>query len=156
MTETLANGYSYESTQWELSYEYQHERVKMFFENLCVFVHWTKVALALEGLKHFQKWVDFVLEHKVLEVEQTNCVWIFLKMCAYCMCISFSKSKAFPDYVIEVMRKASLFFWTIAYLINSRPRERGPQMFLSNYWTIKFYKNLLEKANIVIMKLSRL
>ena len=27
MTETLANGYSSESTQWELSNEYQHDRV---------------------------------------------------------------------------------------------------------------------------------
>ena len=27
MTETLANGYSYESTQQELSNEYQHDRV---------------------------------------------------------------------------------------------------------------------------------
>ena len=27
MTETLANGYSYESTQRELSNEYQHDRV---------------------------------------------------------------------------------------------------------------------------------
>ena len=27
ITETLAYGYSYESTQWELSNEYQHDRV---------------------------------------------------------------------------------------------------------------------------------
>ena len=27
MTETLANGYSFERTQWELSNEYQHDRV---------------------------------------------------------------------------------------------------------------------------------
>ena len=27
ITETLANGYSSESTQWELSNEYQHDRV---------------------------------------------------------------------------------------------------------------------------------
>ena len=32
MTETLANGYSYESTQQELSNEYQHDRVSMVFE----------------------------------------------------------------------------------------------------------------------------
>ena len=29
MTETLASGYSYESTQQEISNEYQHDRVKM-------------------------------------------------------------------------------------------------------------------------------
>ena len=41
MTEALANGYSSESTQCELSNEYQHDRVS---------VMWTKVAPALEGL----------------------------------------------------------------------------------------------------------
>ena len=54
MTETLANGYSYESTQRELSNEYQHDRVQMLFENLCVLVLWTKVASALEGLSFFR------------------------------------------------------------------------------------------------------
>ena len=32
MIETLANGYSYESTQRELSNEYRHDRVKMIFK----------------------------------------------------------------------------------------------------------------------------
>ena len=50
MTKTLANGYSSESIQRELSNEYQHDRVKMIFIMFCFFVHWTKVALALEGL----------------------------------------------------------------------------------------------------------
>ena len=50
MTETLANGYSYESTQRELSNEYQHDRVSMVFKNISVPVRWTKVASALEGL----------------------------------------------------------------------------------------------------------
>ena len=35
-TETLALGYSFESTPWELSNEHQHDRVKMVFKNLCV------------------------------------------------------------------------------------------------------------------------
>ena len=52
MTETLAYGYSSESTQLELSNEYQHDRVKMVFKNICVLVLWTKVpASALEGLR---------------------------------------------------------------------------------------------------------
>ena len=51
MTETLANGYSYESAQRELSNEYQHDRVQMFFKNLCILVLYTKVVSALEGLK---------------------------------------------------------------------------------------------------------
>ena len=50
MTETQANGYSSKSTQRELSNEYQHDRVKTVFKNLCVLVLRTKVALALEGL----------------------------------------------------------------------------------------------------------
>ena len=49
MTETLANGYSSERTQRELSNEYQHDRVWMVFKNICIFVLWTKVASALEG-----------------------------------------------------------------------------------------------------------
>ena len=55
MTETLANGYSYESTQRELSNEYQHDRVWIVFKNLCICVLWTKVALALEGLKNVKE-----------------------------------------------------------------------------------------------------
>ena len=51
MIETMANGYSSESSQRELSNEYQHVRVSMIFKNLCILVLWTKVALALEGLK---------------------------------------------------------------------------------------------------------
>ena len=51
MTETLANGYSSESTQRELSNGYQHDRVWMVFQNLRILVLWTKIVLALEGLK---------------------------------------------------------------------------------------------------------
>ena len=47
----LTHGYSSESTLPELSYEYQRDRVCMIFRNLCILVLWTKVALALEGLK---------------------------------------------------------------------------------------------------------
>ena len=50
MTETLAHAYSSESTQRELSNEYQHDRVQMVFKDLCILVLWTKVASALEGL----------------------------------------------------------------------------------------------------------
>ena len=50
MTETLPHGYPSESTQGELSNEYQHDMFKIFFTNLCVLVLWTKVASALDGL----------------------------------------------------------------------------------------------------------
>ena len=32
MIESLANGYSYESAQWELSNEYKHDRVQIVFK----------------------------------------------------------------------------------------------------------------------------
>ena len=51
MTETLANGYSSESTQQELSNEYQHDRVSMVFKDFSILVLWTNVASALEGLR---------------------------------------------------------------------------------------------------------
>ena len=52
ITETLANGYSYESTQREHSNEYQHDRVRMVFRDIFVFVLWRKVGAALEGFKN--------------------------------------------------------------------------------------------------------
>ena len=50
MAESLAHMYSLERTLQELSNEYQLDRVKMDFKNLCFLVLWTKVASALEGL----------------------------------------------------------------------------------------------------------
>ena len=49
ITKTLALGYSSESSQPELSNEYQHARVKMIFKYLCILVPWTKLASALVG-----------------------------------------------------------------------------------------------------------
>ena len=51
MTETLANGYSFERIHRELSNKYQHDRVKMVFKKHCVLVLWATVASALKGLK---------------------------------------------------------------------------------------------------------
>ena len=53
ITETLANGNSSESTQQELSNEYQNSRVLVVFKNLCVLVLRMKVASALKGLSYF-------------------------------------------------------------------------------------------------------
>ena len=50
MTETLANGYSNESAQRELSNEYQHDRAGMIFKSFSVLALRTKVASALGGL----------------------------------------------------------------------------------------------------------
>ena len=55
MTETMAHGYSSESTQYELSNENQHDRVKMVYKNLSILVLWIKVASALEGLKNCER-----------------------------------------------------------------------------------------------------
>ena len=51
MTETLANGYSYESAQQELSSEYQHDRVQMVIKNLCVIVLGMKVSFSIGRVK---------------------------------------------------------------------------------------------------------
>ena len=50
MTETLANGYSIESTLRELFNEYRHDRIKMVFIYVSLLVHWEKVAPASERL----------------------------------------------------------------------------------------------------------
>ena len=51
ITETLANGYSSESTQRDLSNEFQDDRVLMIFQESWILVLWMKVVSALEGLK---------------------------------------------------------------------------------------------------------
>ena len=62
ITETLTNGYSSESTQRALSNEYQHNRFWMVFKDFYVFVLWTKVVSALEGLrKIIEKWQLFIV-----------------------------------------------------------------------------------------------
>ena len=50
MTQTLANGYSYDSAHRELSNEYQQDRVMMILIIFCFFVHLTKVTSASKGL----------------------------------------------------------------------------------------------------------
>ena len=66
MTETLANGYSSESTQRELYNEYQPDRVRMISLGICVLVLWTKVALALEGL------VDYQFQSRVIQAQLSS------------------------------------------------------------------------------------
>ena len=50
MTETQEHGYSSDRTQQELSYEYPHDRVWMYFITFGILVHRTKVTSASEGL----------------------------------------------------------------------------------------------------------
>ena len=49
ITQSLANGYSFNSTRQELSYEYQHDSVLHGFQNVCVIVPLAKVASASQG-----------------------------------------------------------------------------------------------------------
>ena len=69
--ETLASGYSSESSQRELSNEYQYDRVKMGFKNVCVLVLWTKVASALEGLRGCFR----LLRHFKLATHDWSLLW---------------------------------------------------------------------------------
>ena len=48
MIETLAHGYSSDSTHREISNEYQHDSVYMIFKNLCILELHTKIASVLE------------------------------------------------------------------------------------------------------------
>ena len=47
-------GFSFECTQWELSNEYQHDKVKIFFFKSLISCAIDKVALALEGLNKYE------------------------------------------------------------------------------------------------------
>ena len=49
--ETLAHGYSSESSQRKQSDEYQHDRVEIVFKYLCILELWYKVSSALERVK---------------------------------------------------------------------------------------------------------
>ena len=62
ITETLANGYSSESTRRELSNEYQDNRISMVFQESCLLVLWMKVVSALEGLNHRSRSNSFILK----------------------------------------------------------------------------------------------
>ena len=60
LSETLAHGYSSESSQWELSNEYQHDRAWMVFKNICVLMCFgrklnssVRVTYLHSGLGHF-------------------------------------------------------------------------------------------------------
>ena len=55
MTENLGKGCSFERAQRELSNEYQNDRVKMVFKNVCIPVLWKKVASALEWLRDYKQ-----------------------------------------------------------------------------------------------------
>ena len=66
MTETLAHGYSYKSTQWDLTNEYQHDSVKKVLKNICILELRTKEALALEGLtNNYYKYYQLFLSTQI-------------------------------------------------------------------------------------------
>ena len=62
---TLAHGYSFESTKQELSNDTNMTGFRWIFKNLWVLMQWSKVAIALEGLKKTQcKPTRFVFKAK--------------------------------------------------------------------------------------------
>ena len=48
----MANGYSSESTHQELSNEYQHDSVQMFFKNICILVLWEESVFSIGRVKN--------------------------------------------------------------------------------------------------------
>ena len=60
ITKSLTNGYSFENTHRELSNDYQPSLD--VFKNICVLVLWTKVALALSGLRIGGSFYHFILK----------------------------------------------------------------------------------------------
>ena len=68
MTETLADGYSFESIHQELSNEYQHDWVLMILKIICILMLWTKVASALEGLTSYQYWTSRITKNEKLPI----------------------------------------------------------------------------------------
>ena len=78
MTETLANGYSSESTQQELSNEHQHDRVKMTFIPFLLLVHWTKVISASEGLNILKIYTQQEGVWPVtISIQGLHVIWLF-------------------------------------------------------------------------------
>ena len=73
--ETLANWYSSESTLWELSNEYQHDRIWIAIKNVCILVLWMKVAFALEGLNWSFIWFCICLQSSWIQNIDVNFVW---------------------------------------------------------------------------------
>ena len=120
MTETLANGYSSESTQQELSNEYQHDRVQMFFKNLCIPVLWMKVASAFEGLTHPMLRLTFRPKHNDTKIFEKHHKTL---SCCYsldssrwvlsgeypCMCQGLSHFSTFlHDFVLAKLATSSI------------------------------------------------
>ena len=74
MAETLANGYSSESTWRELSNEYQEDRVYVIFKNLCFLVSVWPQALSIG-------WVNFTIP--VGRPQETTLVWFWANLCLF-------------------------------------------------------------------------
>ena len=81
MTETMENGYSPDSTQWELSNEYNMTGLRRVWLLFCYFVHWTEVTLAAEELSYFnlshmqsQQYVsEWVVVHLTVGRDRNRC-----------------------------------------------------------------------------------
>ena len=127
MTKTLANGYSSESTQWELSNVYQHDRVSMFFKNNCIFVLWTKVASALEGIREYKHPVKaFPFIHsKVDLVKWTSlAIWWWSLEIIKCITTIMVLNSNFIYRISKLAINCLLFILTkMRYLLNLKATE---------------------------------
>ena len=47
--------------QWELSNGYQHDRVKLIFENLCAWIKWTASIIMVYVEHYMENWICFIL-----------------------------------------------------------------------------------------------
>ena len=77
MMETQAHWYSSESTQRELSNEYQHDRAWMVFKMFCFLVLWAKIASAFPGLEglSYDAHAEAIAFHSTsLTTHKLNCV----------------------------------------------------------------------------------
>ena len=81
MTETLAHGYSFDSTQRELSNEYQHDRVKMFFRKALHHCALDEIRLSIGRVKAINSivWIG-----QYLTASSSSCSrWLPFKMAAH-------------------------------------------------------------------------
>ena len=117
MTEAQAQGYSSESTQQELSNEYQHDRIQMFFKNVCVLMLWTKVASALEGLRSFfnrdTPVPAFMLHHNHYMLNLQRGAFFLTSLIRYPTHCSFSVR---CQWMFSAHRSSEEILWYQAYL----------------------------------------
>ena len=86
MTETLAYEYSSESIQWEVSDEYQHDRVKKGFQKFLRFCAFEESSLSIERAKRWMllplccggKFGQYKMMQKNLRNDGNPGIWVLI------------------------------------------------------------------------------